>query len=271
MSLTRSGIAVRGLEAAKYLQSLVTSDVLGLESVQATAFLTNKGRILADGLLWKHEDGILVDVASEQRDAVARHLKMYKLRSKVELKAIDVDIVAVDPRSPEIGERRCGDESHELKRRRFAAGIAQGSEIGGRVPLHCNLDLLGHVSFTKGCYLGQELTARAYHRGTVRKRILPIALVSPSSTLPAFPVPVTVDDTLDNLGDVTIPIDNDDKLSVNGVDVGTLIAHDGALGLAMLNLDFCYGDQLTDLPVVGDSSVLRILRPASWWPDALVH
>ena len=52
-------------------------------------------------------------------------------------------------------------------------GIAEGQEIINKIPLECNLDLLNYISFTKGCYVGQELVARTKHKGLIRKRILP--------------------------------------------------------------------------------------------------
>ena len=59
-------------------------------------------------------------------------------------------------------------------------GVCPGSDLEGRLPLECNLDLLGAVDFDKGCYLGQELTARTKFRGQVRKRILPCVMVPQS-------------------------------------------------------------------------------------------
>ena len=57
---------------------------------------------------------------------------------------------------------------------RYALGVAEGSdELGGLLPLECNLAGLNAISFDKGCYIGQELTARTHHTGVVRKRIVP--------------------------------------------------------------------------------------------------
>ncbi|KAL4500202.1 hypothetical protein ABPG73_011310 [Tetrahymena malaccensis] len=59
---------------------------------------------------------------------------------------------------------------------RLILGIAQGSEIADRLPFTVNLDFLNGVSFTKGCYVGQELTARTYHTGIVRRRVVPFII-----------------------------------------------------------------------------------------------
>ncbi len=64
-------------------------------------------------------------------------------------------------------------------RHRLALGVAEGTDevpLGACFPLEYNLDYLNGVSFSKGCYLGQELTARSFHTGVIRKRVMPISL-----------------------------------------------------------------------------------------------
>jgi transferase CAF17, mitochondrial len=67
---------------------------------------------------------------------------------------------------------------------RRLAGIAEGKELSGRIALESNQELLNAVSFDKGCYLGQELTARVFHTGVIRKRILPLLLLDAKSIVP---------------------------------------------------------------------------------------
>lgn len=67
---------------------------------------------------------------------------------------------------------------------RKCAGIAEGPEIKGKTPLECNQEFLNAISFRKGCYLGQELTARTNFKGTIRKRVMPIILSGPNVQLP---------------------------------------------------------------------------------------
>ena len=97
---------------------------------------------------------------------------------------------------------------------RLALGIADTAEIGGEVcyPLEANFEMLHGVDFKKGCYIGQELTARMKLKGELRKRILP---VSGSAPLPRAGTPVTAD----------------------GAELGPLIAASGTRGLALLRLD----------------------------------
>jgi tRNA-modifying protein YgfZ len=97
---------------------------------------------------------------------------------------------------------------------RLALGIADTAEIGGEVcyPLEANFEMLHGVDFKKGCYIGQELTARMKLKGELRKRILP---VSSSALLPTTGTSVTAD----------------------GTELGPLIAASGTRGLALLRLD----------------------------------
>mmetsp|Transcript_7676 Transcript_7676/g.11288 ORF Transcript_7676/g.11288 Transcript_7676/m.11288 type:complete len:491 (+) Transcript_7676:35-1507(+) len=72
--------------------------------------------------------------------------------------------------------------SYELIRR--LSGIAEGSELSGKTALECNQEWLNAVSFVKGCYLGQELTARSHFTGAIRKRILPLFLLDQTTQVP---------------------------------------------------------------------------------------
>ncbi|KAL7484973.1 hypothetical protein ACHAW6_010575 [Cyclotella cf. meneghiniana] len=67
---------------------------------------------------------------------------------------------------------------------RKLSGIAEGSELTSRTALECNQEFLNAVSFSKGCYLGQELTARSQFTGVVRKRILPVMIVETEMEVP---------------------------------------------------------------------------------------
>ncbi|KAH8044691.1 metallo-sulfur cluster assembly [Aureococcus anophagefferens] len=134
----RAVLSVRGGDAAKLIHSLTTNNITAwMESATpglAAAFLNNKGRVLADAVLWRDgAEDIFVDCPASAAKALLRHLKMYKLRS---------------------------DD-----------------------PLNCNLDALQYVAFDKGCYLGQELTARAKFRGEVRRRLMPVALQDAASAV----------------------------------------------------------------------------------------
>ncbi len=97
---------------------------------------------------------------------------------------------------------------------RLALGIADTAEIGGEIcyPLEANFEMLNGVDFKKGCYVGQELTARMKLKGELRKRVLPVTGTAP---LPGAGTPVTA----------------------NGTELGPLIAASGTQGLALVRLD----------------------------------
>ncbi|CAI5464067.1 unnamed protein product [Closterium sp. Yama58-4] len=83
---------------------------------------------------------------------------------------------------PPLVDAQVEEEEESYRRFRFALGVAEGCEEmprGEALPLECNLAALHAISFTKGCYVGQELTARTHHRGVVRKRLMPVQFVPP--------------------------------------------------------------------------------------------
>ncbi|KAE9044899.1 hypothetical protein PR003_g2609 [Phytophthora rubi] len=107
------------------------------------------------------------------------------------LNAGDETVVYADPRGEHFGVRAVvpidatlnlpeGYETMETSAyldHRIALGVAEGKELVDGIPLECNLDFLQGVSFRKGCYVGQELTARTQFKGNIRKRLVPVALV----------------------------------------------------------------------------------------------
>jgi folate-binding protein YgfZ len=130
--------------------------------------------------------------------------------------------------------------------------VAEGAaELGGELPLECNLDGLNGVSYVKGCYIGQELTSRTHFRGVVRKRVVPFAL--PRGVHAAR-------------GDALLRADAPD-----GPPAGRVIAFlpndgsdDGAgVGLALVRLDVLGADGSARLVLLGNEA--RVQRPA-WWP-----
>jgi folate-binding protein YgfZ len=205
----RAIIAISGPEARDFLQGLVTNDVVdGLAHGVGlyAALLSPQGKILFDFFVTEGEGALLLDCARESRDALLRKLKMYKLRAKVEVETrdqlgvysnlkghpanrqvayVDRAITFADPRLAEMGIRSIGataempaqlpgaDSYHAM---RLALGLPEGRDFGSEkiFALDAGLEELHGVSFTKGCYVGQELTSRMKHRATARKRILTV-------------------------------------------------------------------------------------------------
>ena len=121
-------------------------------------------------------------------------------------------------------------EAAAHRRLRYALGVAEGAELVGLLPLECNLAGLNAVSFEKGCYVGQELTARTHHRGVVRKRIVPVAFraLSGDSDEARFPTPgwkLFPEPALGAGG------------AADGRPAGEIVASSGDVGLAMVRLE----------------------------------
>jgi folate-binding protein YgfZ len=187
------------------------------------AFLTPKGRILATTILYSLSSSLQTSVLIEYHElempSLNKYLSMYKLRSKVQIKPFEASVffdsdlihrkqvddfvgsstdniilAAPDPRIAEFGARIISkadnvslatDDQHdrEYELRCILQGIADCPRIINRIPLECNLDLLHYISFSKGCYVGQELTARTRYKGLVRKRLVPfLTSASPDKT-----------------------------------------------------------------------------------------
>jgi folate-binding protein YgfZ len=137
-------------------------------------------------------------------------------------------------------------------RTRIALGVAEGaSELANALPLECNFDALNGVSFTKGCYVGQENTARQRFRGVVRKRIAPFVAIEPGARAPSVGAKI-VNERGDVVGDVIAAIEDEDAV----------------LGLVRARMSFIRAH------VAGEpGSAFRIadgarvgVEPPSWWP-----
>jgi hypothetical protein len=205
----RSVIAVTGPEARSFLQGLITNDIEKVAPGRAiyAAMLTPQGKILFDFLITEGDAALLIDCHRDVRDALVKRLSMYRLRAKVQIEARDQlavlaglsghpaerGITFEDPRLPALGHRTIGARAEmpstmanaaAYHEHRVALGVPEASDFGSdrMFALDADLDELHAVDFEKGCYVGQELTARMKHRGTARKRLL---LVESEQPLPA--------------------------------------------------------------------------------------
>jgi hypothetical protein len=189
----RAVLRVSGADARAFLNGLLTNDVTGALPVWA-GLLTAQGKYLFDMIV--HDGGgdggaLLLDVAADRAEALAKRLTMYKLRRAVTVEATDLSVFAAwdgpadapfDPRLPGLGRRWVAESGAttatlaDWHAHRIATGVADSAdfEIEGTMWLEGNATELNGVSFTKGCYVGQENTARMQHRGKVRKRLLPV-------------------------------------------------------------------------------------------------
>ena len=203
-------ISIAGDEACAFLQSIITANVetLPIGACRPAALLTPQGRVLIDMMVYRPaSDRFLLRSDAARRDDLFTRLRRYRLRRLIDL-AIEPDIRLVlllsnqaaetmaiqmimscsDPRSPKLGSH-CLVETHHLPAQmgaidrwhanRIAAGVPEGSldlTPERALMLEAGLDQLGAVDFEKGCYVGQEVTARTHYRGLVKRRLVPLTI-----------------------------------------------------------------------------------------------
>ena len=227
------------------------------------------------------DPGMLIEVDSNEVDALAKHLKRFKLRAKVGIRVIDKeewgvwqlwgdqsqrqhvesnDIRCQDNRAPNFGHRiilpankRFEGEGEvtvdEYDVRRVMMGIAEGqSEIlkETALPQESNIDYMGGIDFRKGCYVGQELTIRTHHTGVVRKRILPVQVYDPGD---GSEPPDEL--AYDSKSKLVLPPKgaNVSRVDKKGRSAGKWLGGVGNVGLALCRLEV-----LTDTVLTGEGS-----------------
>ena len=181
----RAVIRLSGEDVRGFLQGLVTNDVLGDLPVWA-GLLTPQGKALFDFIVWADGNDILIDCEADQAEALVKRLAMYRLRRPITIGRDETLAVhwaneggagVPDPRLPALGRRwiappegaALGYHAHRL-----SLGVAEGiAELGqdNTLWLEANAVELNGVSFTKGCYVGQENTARMNYRQKVNRRL----------------------------------------------------------------------------------------------------
>ncbi|WP_336279026.1 CAF17-like 4Fe-4S cluster assembly/insertion protein YgfZ [Bartonella sp. CB175] len=200
----RKIIRVTGEDATSFLQVLITTDVkkIGLQETFPGALLSPQGKVIADFLIGKINDGYLIDITSSLADSLQKRLLLYKLRTKVEITQplqeivtifwnketdlLNCDSIFTDKRFPQKEKilRFYGEipsfapeynDNWNLLRIRYAiAESDQDYEIGKVFPHDINYDQIGGLAFNKGCYIGQEVISRVHHRRAARRRVLKI-------------------------------------------------------------------------------------------------
>ena len=185
------------------------------------ALLTPQGKILFDFIVVKATDGFRLETAANKTAELVKRLAMYRLRAKVEIADVSTDyrvlaawgpaphsfgdttgtLTFVDPRLPALGLRILADArfaadiasatnamdvpAQDYHAHRIALGVPEGGKdyaYGDAFPHEADFDQLHGVSFTKGCFVGQEVVSRMQHRGGARKRIVPVMGDAPLTT-----------------------------------------------------------------------------------------
>jgi folate-binding protein YgfZ len=181
----RAVVRLSGEDVRGFLQGLVTNDVLGALPVWA-GLLTPQGKALFDVFIWADGDDVLIDCEADQAEAFIKRLSLYRLRRPIIIARDDALAVhwapaggqgVPDPRLPALGRRWIaapGTPAEGYHAHRLSLGVAEGvAELGQDkiLWLEANAAELNGVSFTKGCYIGQENTARMNYRHKVNRRL----------------------------------------------------------------------------------------------------
>ncbi len=244
----RGVLAIAGRDQVAFLQGLVSNDVAEVAPGRAVwaALLTAQGKWLADFFILTDGVRLLVDCERAHAAMLMTRLLRYRLRAEVEIADASAEflvyaawggqpdfttevISAPDPRLAEAGWRllsraplaaNASFEDWDLHR--LALGLPDGSrdlESERTLLLEAGFDELAGVSWSKGCYMGQELTARTRYRGLIKRRLVPVIVSGP------LPLPAT-------------PVEGD------GAARGSMRSGRRALGLASLRID-SLGERLT--------------------------
>lgn len=193
-----------GEDVADFLQGLVTNDVKGPLPCWA-GLLTPQGKVLFDFLVWADGADLLIDCEASAADALVRRLSLYRLRRRIGI-ARDASLAVhwsreaetgtPDPRLPPLGRRwlapggQAASADAAWLAHRLSLGVAEGeAELRDLLWLECNAAELNGVSFTKGCYVGQENTARMNWRQKINRRlvVVPLSRSDPARQRLAWP------------------------------------------------------------------------------------
>ena len=180
----RAIVRLSGEDVQGFLNGLVTQDVAGPLPVWA-GLLTAQGKCLFDFLVWDEGDDLLLDCEAGAADDLIKRLNIYRLRRPIRIErdgslavhwGPGFDEGTLDPRLPSLGRRWLGPEAEPADgwiEHRLRLGVCEGrAELGDLLWLECNAAELNGVSFTKGCFVGQENTARMNWRSKVNRRLI---------------------------------------------------------------------------------------------------
>ncbi len=230
----RTLLRLSGEEVRGFLQGLVTNDLnrLAPDSPLWAGLLSAQGKALFDFILWAEADDVLIDCEDEQADALARRLAIYRLRRPITIAREEELAVhwsmdgpgVPDPRLSALGRRWLGPADEQAEgwlAHRLSFGVTEGmAELGSdkTLWLECNAAELNGVSFEKGCYVGQENTARMNWRQKVNRRLVVVPADSPGPRTrihyPALRLAVE-HRRIDDLGNAIVPAWLDAALSQN--------------------------------------------------------
>jgi folate-binding protein YgfZ len=237
----RGIIEISGKDRGAFLQGLISNDISLCRLGQPiyAALLTPQGKFLHDLFVIDNGESFLMDCERDRAEDLIKRLSLYKLRSDIKIESRldiyvvwasreqqqDTGMIYADPRHADLGFRLILNKSDaaRLQATAFSAydqyrlrlGIADGSRdmlVGKSTLLEGNFDRNNGISWTKGCYMGQELTARMHYRALVKKRLYPVRLNYPA-------------------------LIHESLIYIDGQESGELRSSCGEVGLALLNVE----------------------------------
>lgn len=192
----RTVIRASGPDTHDFLQNIISNDMdlLNTHPCLYACLLTPQGKFLFDFFITRDGNTCLIECEGGDRaEAFLKRLTMYRLRSKVDLTIENNKTVYMvvgtdqpaDPRHPQLGHRTFMKPDSEEQpfttwdRLRISLGVPDGSrdmEIEKSTLIESRIDVFHGVSFTKGCYIGQEITARMHNLGIAKKHLIPVRI-----------------------------------------------------------------------------------------------
>lgn len=257
---SRAVVTVSGDDARDFLQNLVTADIAGLKPGEAAyaALLQPQGKILFDFFILAEDGRYVIDCSAARKADLLKRLAFYKLRAKVALAESDEEVGVApakpangtsfpDPRVVQLGSRLIAPkgslpeaDGETYRSVRIRLGLADSDEdigSGELFPHEANLDQLGGVSFSKGCFIGQEVVSRMEHRGTARSRIVPVH--APKGA-PAKGAEIKAGEKI----------------------IGTLLSSAGSDGLALIRLDRLKDAVESGIGLLTEGGPIHVRKPA---------
>lgn len=273
---TRAVLAVSGETARAFLQGLISNDMARVAPGKGifAALLTPQGKLITDFFVTEHEGAFLLDVPATRAADLEKRLTLYRLRAKLTIANLSAThavacllgappeaspalAIFADPRDPALGFRIIGPreelEAGESRQKLDPAAIEQ-LRIARHVPssrelepdrfflLDINFEEANGVDFRKGCYVGQEVTARMKHRASARKRLVTVHLAAMAE--PGTPV-LAGDHAIGELRSA-VPVAS------------------GAIGLALLRLDRLREAEVTQTTLTCGGNRIEV-APDDWW------
>jgi len=266
----RGVLRVRGADARKFLQGVITNNLDKAKEGAAvhTGLLSPQGKILFDFFVVPHGGDILIEAAKDTLAELAKRLGFYRLRAQVEIaETPEYDVAAVwdgtptlpeeaiafaDPRLQALGMRvllpigaairrlACAEASEDVYHaRRIMLGVPEGGRdyaLGDTFPHEALFDQLNGVDFKKGCFVGQEVVSRMEHRGTTRKRVVPV--------------------------EGNGPLLSGTEVKAGDLPLGTIGSVAGTRGLALLRLDRAADAASKGTALTAGDATITLSRPA---------